>query len=74
MLRCILEKGWSARTSYLANSEYDGSIKSLGQCYVTARALHHGFGWEILYSQQDVPNEDYLSLEDAVSKKCGRIF
>jgi hypothetical protein len=60
-IRKILERGWSNRTTYLLG-EYDGSGKSLGQCYVTARALHHVFGWDILFDGQDGNNHFWNRL------------
>lgn len=60
-IRRVLERGWSAKTSYCL-SGYDGRVKSLGQCYVTARALHHLFGWEILYNGIDGNNHYWNRL------------
>lgn len=57
-IRAILQKGWSRDTSYVIGTEYDGSVRSLGQCYVTARVLQHVFGWEILHSFADSPEDD----------------
>ena len=61
LIRAVLEKGWNGHTSYLLG-EHDGYPKSLGQCYVTARALHHVFGWEILFNGQDGNNHYWNRL------------
>lgn len=65
-IRVILMDGWSAKTAY-CTTDYEGLQrdrypKSCGQCYVTARALHHVFGWEILYNGQDGNNHYWNRL------------
>lgn len=64
-IRAVLEKGWNAKTSYCLDG-YDGRVKSLGQCYVTARALHHLFGWEIIYSGEDGNNHYWNRLSSGL--------
>lgn len=54
-LRGILEKAWSKRTSYDPEN-YDEESESYGQCYVTARALYHVFGWGILHTRKEGAN------------------
>lgn len=48
-IRSILEKGWSEDTTYEKEKYRKQSIPSWGQCYVTARTVHHIFGWDILH-------------------------
>lgn len=66
-IRVILAEGWSEKTSY-CTPEYDALIerdsrpKSIGQCYVTARALSHVFGWEIIYCGKDGNNHYWNRL------------
>lgn len=59
-IRTVLESGWAADTSYCL--DYTGDPKSLGQCYVTARALHHVFGWEILFNGRNGNNHYWNRL------------
>lgn len=46
-LRAVFEEAWDARTSYCPE-EWDESQPSCGQCYVTARLVHHFLGGEII--------------------------
>ena len=56
-IRAVLEKGWSADTAY-RSTEYTGTPKSYGQCYVTARIMHEIFGWDIMINKKP-PNNHY---------------
>lgn len=64
-VRAILAKGWSRNTSCLLG-EYNGIPESLGQCYVTARALQYVFGWEILFNGEDGNNHYWNRLPDGL--------
>lgn len=62
-VRRILQRGWSKRTSYDPDN-YDSEERSYGQCYVTARALNHVFGWTILHTRKDGANHYWNVLPD----------
>ena len=48
-IRNVLKKGWSKETTY-STELYEGAdpYRSDGQCYITARTLHHIFGWDVV--------------------------
>ena len=50
-IRAILETGWSEDTAYDKKEYRSSNLKSCSQCYVTARTIHHVFGWEIMYKR-----------------------
>lgn len=50
-MRKVLEQGWSEKTSFDGEGWRKSPYKSYGQCYVTARAVHHVLGWEILHKR-----------------------
>lgn len=62
LIRSILEKGWSAKTTYCTSEEYANEVKSYGQCYVTARTLNYVAGWEILFNGKDGNNHYWNRL------------
>ena len=51
-IRRILERCWSAETSYYIEEECEDrlseGVRSFGQCYVTAKALKEVLGWRMV--------------------------
>lgn len=63
-IRAVLERGWSAETSFGANPAGTKEAKSYGQCYITARTLSYVFGWELLILKNPDYNHYWNKLPD----------